>query len=152
MAEKRLIDLYPYKLDGKNISYLLFKRAAGRIYDGQWRMIGGKVQGGESHWEAAIRELQEETTLEPLLMWAIPSVNSFYEHQTDSILTIPAFAAEIDGTSSIMLDSEHSEYAWFSLDDAIDKIFWPEQRRLLKLTDYLITSNQILEDWHVPIS
>lgn len=152
MAEKRLIDLYPYKFDGKQISYLLFKRAAGRIYDGQWRMVGGKVQSGESHWEAALRELSEETTLRPLKMWVIPSVNAFYEHQTDSILTIPAFAAEIDGTSPIKLDSEHSDYAWFSLDDAIDKIFWPEQRRLLELTNSLITSKQILEDWHVPIS
>lgn len=152
MAEKRLIDLYPYKFDGRNISYLLFKRAAGRVYNGQWRMIGGKVEQGESHWEAALRELEEETTLKPLLMWTIPSLNSFYEHQTDSILTIPAFAAEIDGTKTVTLDSEHSDYAWFSLDDAIDKIFWPEQRRLLKLTDSLLTSNQILEDWHVPIS
>jgi len=152
VAEKRLIDLYPYKLVDKNISYLLFKRAAGRIYDGQWRMIGGKVKIGESHWEAALRELSEETTLKPQLMWTIPSVNSFYEHHTDTILNIPAFAAEIDGSSSIILDSEHSEYAWFSLEDAIDKIIWPEQRRLLRLTDSLITSNQILEDWHVPIS
>lgn len=152
MAEKKLIDLYPYKLDGKKISYLLFKRAAGRIYDGQWRMIGGKVQNGESHWKAALRELEEETTLKPLRMWTIPSINSFYEHQTDAILMIPAFAAELDGASPVKLDSEHSKYAWFSLDEALDKISWPEQRRLLKLTDSLLTSNQILEDWHVPIS
>lgn len=152
MAEKRLIDLYPYKLDGKKVFFLLFKRASGRIYDGQWRMIGGKVQNGESHWEAALRELMEETTLTPELMWTIPSLNSFYEHQSDKILNIPAFAAEIDGSSPILLDSEHSEYDWFLLDEAIDKILWPEQRRLLRLTDTLITSNQILEDWHVPIS
>lgn len=152
MAEKRLIDLYPYKLEGEKFFYLLLKRAAGRIYDGQWRMIGGKVHSGESHWEAALRELNEETTLKPKLMWTIPSINSFYEYQTDKILNIPAFAAEIDGSSPIILDSEHSEYAWFSVDEAIDKIFWPEQRRLLTLTHSLLTSNQILEDWHVPIS
>lgn len=152
MAEKRLIDLYPYKREGKKIFYLLFKRAIGRIYDGQWRMVGGKVQSGESHWEAALRELKEETNLKPQRMWVIPSVNSFYEHQTDIILIIPAFAAEIDGTKPILLDAEHSEYGWFSLDDAVDKIFWPEQRRLLMLTNSLITSNQILEDWYVPIS
>lgn len=152
MAEKRLIDLYPYKLNGKKISYLLLKRASGRIYDGQWRMIGGKALSGESYWEAALRELKEETALKPQSMWTIPSVNSFYEHQTDSILSIPAFAAEIDETSPIILDSEHSEFAWFSLDEALDKIFWPEQRRLLTLAHTLLTSNQILEDWHVPIS
>ena len=152
MAEKRLIDLYPYKMNGKKIFYLLFKRASGHIYDGQWRMIGGKVQSGESYWEAALRELKEETALKPQFMWTIPSVNSFYEHQTDSILSIPAFAAEIDEASPIILDSEHSDFGWFSLEEALDKIFWPEQRRLLSLTHDLLTSNQILEDWHVPIS
>ena len=40
-------------------------------------------------------------------------------------ITIPAFAAEIDKTNPISLDSEHSEFAWFLLDDAIDKIFLP---------------------------
>ena len=152
MAEKRLIDLYPYKMNGKKIFYLLFKRASGHIYDGQWRMIGGKVQSGESYWEAALRELKEETALKPQFMWTIPSVNSFYEHQTDSILSIPAFAAEIDEANPIILDSEHSDFGWFSLEEALDKIFWPEQRRLLSLTHDLLTSNQILEDWHVPIS
>lgn len=152
MIEKRLIDLYPYKLDGKELTFLLFKRASGHIYDGQWRMVGGKVKSGESYWEAALRELYEETTLKPLKMWTIPSINTFYEHRTDSILYIPAFAAEIDGVKPIVLNSEHSEYSWFSIEEAIDKIIWPEQRRLLKLTDSLITSNQILKDWHVPIS
>lgn len=152
MAEKRLIDLYPYKHKGKEVYFLLFKRAAGKLYDGQWRMVGGKVQSGESYWQAALRELYEETTLKPLKMWTIPSINSFYEYRTDSILNIPAFAAEIDGESPIVLNSEHSEFSWFSIDEAIDKIIWPEQRRLLTLTDSLITSNQILKDWHVPIS
>ena len=152
MAEKRLIDLYPYKLEGNQRYFLLFKRAAGNIYEGQWRMVGGKVKSGESYWEAALRELYEETGLKPLTMWTIPSVNSFYEYRTDSILHIPAFAAEIDGEETIDLNSEHSEYSWFSIDEAVDKINWPEQRRLLKLTDSLITSNQILKDWHVPIS
>jgi len=152
VAEKRLIDLYPYKVEGKKIFYLLFKRASGHIYDGQWRMVGGKVKKDESYWKAALRELSEETSLKPLKMWTIPSTNSFYEHQTDLILHIPAFAAELDDKSPVILNSEHSDYSWFSLDEAIDKIFWPEQRRLLRLTDSLITSNQILKDWHVPIS
>lgn len=152
MAEKRLIDLYPYKLDGSKPNYLLFKRASGHIYHGQWRMIGGKVKSDEEYWQAALRELFEETALKPKKFWTVPSINSFYESTTDSILHIPAFAAEIDSGDSIQLNQEHSEYSWFELDQALDKIFWPEQRRLLELTDSLLTSNQILEDWLVPIS
>jgi len=152
VAKKKLIDLYPYKHDGNETYFLLFKRAVGQIYHGQWRMIGGKVQDDETYWQAALRELYEETTLKPLKMWTIPSINSFYEYRSDSILNIPAFAAEIDGEHPIVLNSEHSEYLWLSLDEAIGKIKWPEQRRLLELTNSLITSDQILKDWHVPIS
>lgn len=151
MTEKRLIDLYSYKIVDKIPFYLLLKRSEDRIYHGQWRMIGGKVEKGETYWQAAVRELYEETGLKPLKLWTIPSVNTFYEHKTDQILHIPAFAAEINDSEHITLDTEHSDYNWFSLDDALKKISWPEQKRLIRLTHSIITSNQILEDWYINI-
>ena len=152
MSDKKLIDLYPYKLSGGKPQFLLFRRAKGKIYEGQWRMIGGKVKPGETYWQAALRELKEETSLEPITFWTIPSVNQFYEHSTDTILSIPAFAAEIASDDSIELDSEHSEYRWISPDEATDYIPWPEQNRLIQLTSQLINSNKILDDWRVPLS
>lgn len=147
MAEKKLIDLYPYKIKNQEPQFLLFKRAKGHIYQGQWRMIGGKVEAGETYWQAALRELDEETGLSPSLFWTVPSVNQFYEHKTDKILTIPAFAAEIHENEEIVLDSEHSKFDWFSVQKAVDAIIWPEQRRLLELVHHIVTSNQILDDW-----
>lgn len=152
MADKKLIDLYPYRLKENRIEYLLLKRAKGKIYDGQWRMIGGKVEKEESYWKAALRELYEETGLKPVKFWTIPSLNKFYEHHTDQILVIPAFAAQVDPTDSPELDKEHSVAEWFDINQAVDAILWPEQRRLLKLLDNIITSNQILDDWLVPLS
>lgn len=151
MAEKRLIDLYPYKIVDKIPFYLLLKRSENHIYHGQWRMIGGKVEKSETYWQAALRELHEETNLKPIKFWTIPSVNTFYEHRTDQILHIPAFAAEINDSDNISLDSEHSDYNWFSLEDALANIRWPEQKRLIRLTHSIITSNQILEDWYIDI-
>jgi dihydroneopterin triphosphate diphosphatase len=95
MAEKKLIDLYPYRVTDDQPEFLLLKRSKGRIYQGQWRMIGGKVEEGEAYWQAALRELDEETGLVPLKFWTLPSINQFYEAKTDQILSIPAFAAEI---------------------------------------------------------
>lgn len=152
MADKRLIDLYPYQIVDSKPVYLLFKRAKGQLYHGQWRMIGGKVENDERYWNAALRELYEETHLTPCKLWTVPSVNTFYEHSTDKILQIPAFAAEITADEHIILDSEHSEYKWFELDQALENIVWPEQQRLLRLTHTIITSNQILDDWLVDIS
>lgn len=152
MIEKKLIDLYPYKVENGSIRFLLFRRAKGKLYEDQWRMIGGKVEQGETYWQAALRELKEETELEPVSLWTIPSVNQFYEHSTDKILTIPAFAAEIDSADTIQLDDEHRSYQWIQSEEASKYIQWPEQIRLIELTNQLITSNKILNDWLVPLS
>ncbi|MGM0457990.1 MAG: NUDIX domain-containing protein [Bacteroidota bacterium] len=152
MTEKKLIDLYPYRIDDGEVTFLLFKRAKGKIYEGQWRMIGGKVEPGETYWEAALRELLEETALTPSKMWTIPSLNLFYEHSSDSILQIPAFAAEIDRGDAIRLDREHTEYSWVEHDEVSEYLYWPEQIRLIRLTNELIKNNKILNDWRVPLS
>jgi len=149
MGKKKLIDLYPYRLLENKVEFLLLKRAKGEKYDGQWRMIGGKVEKGETHWEAALRELDEETGLYPETFWTIPSLNHFYEWNTDKILLIPAFAVEIRSSDSITLNKEHSTAKWFDIVEATDLIIWPEQRRLLKLLHNIVTSNQILDDWLV---
>lgn len=151
MADKKLIDLYPYKIVEEKPFFLLLKRSKGHIYQGQWRMIGGKVESDETYWQAAIRELSEETGLKPLRLWTIPSINTFYEHDTDLILHVPAFATEIDDSNNINLNSEHSGYDWFSLENALSNISWPEQKRLIRLTHSIVTSNQILEDWYIDI-
>ena len=152
MAKKKLIDLYPYRLKESRAEYLLLKRADDQKYGGQWRMIAGKVETGETYWQAALRELYEETQLKPVKFWTIPSMNNFYEHQSDAILTIPAFAAEIDRDDSITLDREHSEATWYTIDQAVDHIHWPEQRRLIKLLNDIVISNQILDDWLVSLN
>ena len=152
MSKKQLIDLYPYRLVNDRPEFLLFKRAKGKIYQGQWRMVGGKVEPGETSWQAALRELKEETGLVPVKLWTIPSVNTFYEYRSDAIHLIPAFAAEIYSSQAPDLDDEHTEYEWLSLEEAVSRISWPEQRRLLKLTQSIITENEILDDWIVSTS
>jgi dATP pyrophosphohydrolase len=152
MDEKKLIDLYPYRVVKGEVSFLLFRRAKGKIYEGQWRMIGGKVKPQETYWQAALRELKEETNLVPKNFWTIPSINKFYEYSSDTILSIPAFAAEIHPDETIRLDAEHTEFKWIQSEDASTYIQWPEQIRLIELTNRLITSNKILDDWRVPIT
>ncbi len=149
MSEKKLIDLYPYRMKGNTPEFLLLKRAKGHIYHGQWRMVGGKVKPGETYWEAALRELKEETSLTPVKFWTIPGVNQFYEQKTDMIHSIPAFAAELSVDEIPVLDEEHNDFGWFQMDDALEVIIWPEQKRLLSLTNKLLTADQILEDWIV---
>lgn len=142
----RLVDVYLYRKEQHKVKHLIFKRAADVRYARQWRMIGGKVKQEETVSDAALREMKEETALKPIRFWAIPSVNSFYEHQTDSIHQIPAFAAEIaDKVPS--LNHEHSQYKWINDDEIEHYIAWPEQQRLMHLLTTIIRNNQIIDEW-----
>ncbi|MBO6524334.1 MAG: NUDIX pyrophosphatase [Balneolaceae bacterium] len=148
---KKLIDVYAYRMKGGIPEFLLFLRSAKKIYAHQWRMIGGKVEEGEKYWEAALRELREETGLQPHEFWTIPSVNTFYEAKTDKIHHIPAFAVSLDDEVIPELDDEHTEYRWISIDELDSYLSWPEQKRLIRLTYNLLVNDQILPEWRISI-
>ena len=132
----RVVDVYPYRQSGGATEFLLLRRAAGVLYAGQWRMVGGKIEPGEAVWQAALRELKEETGQDPVRAWTVPSVNAFYEWQTDRLNLIPAFAAELDAAPT--LDREHDAFVWLPADAAAEHLRWPEQRRLLHLIETLL--------------
>ena len=136
-AVVRVIDVYPYRLARENEpEFLLLRRAAGVVYAGAWRMVGGKVHADEAAWQAALRELREETGHGPVCLWALPSVNTFYEWQHDRVNLTPAFAAELDAEP--VLNHEHDAFAWLSVEEAAARLRWPEQQRLLRLAHRLI--------------
>ena len=151
---KKLIDVYIYKIEKGEPLFLIFKRSAKKIYANQWRMVGGKVKEGETRWEAALRELKEETWITPETFWSIPSINQFYEAKTDTIHSIAAFAAEVQPRASVRLDDEHTDFKWITIDEISEFIPWPEQRRLMKLTHTILTENsyQILPEWLIEMS
>lgn len=147
---KKLIDVYAYKMEKGEPKFLLFLRSSKKMYAHQWRMIGGKVKEDEKFWEAALRELEEETSLRPNSFWSIPSVNTFYEAKTDQIHHIPAFAVELTEDQVPALNDEHTEYQWISIEEVDSYLNWPEQKRLIRLTHYLLVNDQILPEWLIP--
>lgn len=148
-STKRLIDLYVYRIQENRPFFLLLKRSENTIYSGQWRMIGGKVESDETHWQAALRELREETGLQPDLFWTVPTINHFYEPAADEVHLIPAFAVETGNNKSIVLNNEHKEYKWVTIENLSSYIFWPEQLRIMNCIHDILINNKILPDWIV---
>jgi dATP pyrophosphohydrolase len=130
-VSSRLVDVYPYRLIKGIPQFLLLRRAPDVAYAGQWRMVGGGIEDGETAWEAGLRELREETGQVPAHFWALPSANRFYEWETDRVHVIPAFAAEITGEPT--LNHEHDRADWFAPNAAAGRLLWPEPKRLVHL-------------------
>ena len=148
---KKLIDVYVYRMSSGKPEFLLLLRSKKKIYANQWRMVGGKVKEGESYWQAALRELDEELAVKPSEFWVLPSVNTFYEANTDQVHHIPAFAAQFPEDAELILNEEHTTYRWVSVDEIEPMLAWPEQKRLIRLANQLILDQQILPEWRVEL-
>jgi A/G-specific adenine glycosylase len=64
----------------KNGRYLLGKRPAGGLLGGLWEFPGGKVEQGETHQAALVREVREELGIEVEVGGLVASVNHAYSH------------------------------------------------------------------------
>lgn len=112
----------------KEIEFLLLKRAPYEKYSGIWQMVTGAINDGEKAFETAIREIKEETDLNPEKFWVVPNVNSFYDHKNDVICEVPVFAAQVKRKVSVKISDEHSEYKWVNLEEAKKLLAWKGQR------------------------
>ncbi|MFN3663204.1 NUDIX hydrolase [Yoonia sp.] len=116
-------------INGKN-EVLLLRRT--RSLQGEWCQIAGAVEQGETAWQAAIRELAEETGLVPITLYSGDMCEQFYEAHLDAISILPVFVATIDPVSLVQLNSEHSEYRWVSFTDADRMVPFAGQRKVLR--------------------
>ena len=108
---------------------LLLRRT--RSNAGEWCQIAGSIEPGEKAWQAALREMREETALVPGRLYSADLCEHFYEIGTDSIWVAPIFVAYVDSEVTVTLNEEHSEYCWVSFDRAVELLPFPGQKTML---------------------
>jgi dATP pyrophosphohydrolase len=108
---------------------LLLKRTQTLI--GEWCQVAGSIEEGEAAWQTALRELEEETGLQPNALYSADTCEQFYEADRDAITIAPVFVAFIDRAATVTLNHEHSEYRWVSFEEAIEMVAFGGQRRVL---------------------
>ena len=84
----RVVDCHVARQAAAGWEYLVLRRAPNRLDAGRWRAVAGKIEPGEAAWQAALRELREETGFDAQRLLAVPYVNQFYEWQRDRINAI----------------------------------------------------------------
>ncbi len=112
------------------IELLMLQRPDGHRFAGAWQTVGGHIEErrGETAWQAALRELQEETAV-PVARWfRIDRPEIFYNPENDSIYLVPAFVALVATDAEPTLSEEHQDYRWQSPQDAAASVDWAAMR------------------------
>ncbi len=92
---------------------------------GYWHGVSGGVEPGELPAGAAARELLEETgfAAEPTALDAPFSYDG---------ITVHTFIVDVPATWEPELNDEHDDYRWCSQDAAVELLFWPEPKAVLR--------------------
>jgi dihydroneopterin triphosphate diphosphatase len=116
---------------------LLLQRAADGKRPLSWETVYGKIDRGERPERAAIRELREETGLEPESLYNV-TVSSFYLHESQTIQMCITFAAFVSEDSAVALAEEHQGCEWVSLQEACERFTWPREAQALRDARHLL--------------
>jgi dATP pyrophosphohydrolase len=130
----RFVDCHVFRIgaDGRD-EWLVLRRAPHVRMPGAWAPVQGHIEPGEKAYEAAARELAEETGLHPLAFWQASYVNRFYIADRDEIIFSPVFCAQAAADAPVTLCDEHTDHRWVSAAEAMSQYVWPGQRKSLKI-------------------
>ena len=143
-----LVDLYVLRPGSRGLEVLVLHRAPGERCGGAWETVHGHIEPEESPLAAALRELREETGLEPDRVYNLSRLESFYQHRLDEVALIPVFVALVVGGQPVTLSREHDHFEWLPLESGPARLAWPRERRALEDVGALLASGDagLLED------
>jgi lipoyl(octanoyl) transferase len=111
-------------------SFLVLLRSPHK--EGYWHLVSGRVEADESDVGAAARELQEETEL------VAGTLDDLGDDLGYDGVRVHAFATRAPAGWEPMLDEEHDEYRWCSLEDALALVRYEEPREALRRAAVLL--------------
>ncbi len=142
----RVVDCYVFRHTDEGVRFLLMKRNLNKIYEHLWQGVAGKIEAGETAPEAAIRELKEETGLNPKNIFVADHVSRFYEAHGDRINLVPVFGIEVD-SDEVILSDEHIDFKWASIDEALNTLVWNGQKKGIQTVYEMVASNDDRMKW-----
>ncbi|MEW6213626.1 MAG: NUDIX hydrolase [Nitrospirota bacterium] len=110
-----------------------------------WCLPKGLVDKGESPEKTAIREVAEETGLKGRIIEKLGEITYWYylkEEKAKCRKTVHFFLMEYEGGNISNHDWEVDNVAWFSIDEALDKVSYKSEKEMIEKAKEIITKFQ----------
>jgi ADP-ribose pyrophosphatase YjhB (NUDIX family) len=101
-----------------------------------WNLPGGRVEDGESPWQAALREVKEEIGLSRIVLEKLVGVH-FKPDKNDLVFTFLAFKNE----ELPLITDEADNIVYFSVDDMPQNTAVLQRERIVEFFKNRINSN-----------
>lgn len=115
---------------------VLLIRRAKPPRQGQWSLPGGAQKIGETVFDAARREVLEETGLEVEILGLVDVVDSIRPDDAGNVryhFTLVDVVAVATGPGTPVAGSDADEVAWMTLEDISGLELWTETERIIAL-------------------
>jgi dATP pyrophosphohydrolase len=127
-----------------DLQVLLLKRAD---FPDAWQSVTGSIEGQESPYDAAIREVREETAIDlrqspprwAFTSWEMTNEYAIYEQWRYRYApgtinnTEHVFGLKLPQPISIQLSDEHVDYKWIAWQVAAEMVFSPSNAEAIRL-------------------
>ncbi len=129
MNHKTYVIVFIVRPAGESHEFLLARRADGKYMGGTWQLISGGLEPNETAWQAAIREMREETGLKPAELYRLSNLTTFYRSDDDSLNTGIEFCAIVDADAAVSLDQENTDFEWMPRGQVKSALMWESDQR-----------------------
>jgi len=133
----------------KSAGIVLFRNASNKnkflllnYPQGHWDFVKGKVEGGETPYETAIRETKEETGISNIefINGFEESVKYDFRFKKEDIHKKVIFFLAKTNEKKISLSHEHNDYLWLEYNDALKKTTFENAKNVLTKANEFLSS------------
>jgi ADP-ribose pyrophosphatase YjhB (NUDIX family) len=101
-----------------------------------WSLPKGHIEEGETPEEAALREVQEETGIESIIEKSLGVIDFWFMAGGKRIhKTVHHYLFRESGGLLAPQESEVDEVAWFPLAEIVERLAYPDEKKLIARTD-----------------
>jgi bis(5'-nucleosidyl)-tetraphosphatase len=129
--------IIPFRRKNHHLLYLLIQHKAGH-----WGFPKGHAEAGESHEQAARRELQEETGIFQMKLFPTPTFKEEYIftlRKKKIRKTVIFFLAEVNQENVQIQLSEIKDYRWVNFQEGMDLITFKPGKMVLSQADTFLS-------------